>query len=78
MLGGDGVLYLITGFGQGGVALYFVNHVFPLGVHPVEMAESGAVAFQVAQYFAEDEYLVLVFNAVVLEQKLALSADEGP
>lgn len=78
VLCGDGVLYLIAGSGERGVALHFVDDVFPLGIHLVEMADAGAVAFKVAQYFTEDENLVLVFNTIVLEQELALGSHESP
>ena len=78
MPGGDGVLNFIAGFGEWSIALHFVDDVFPLRIHLVEMADAGTVAFKVAQDFAEDEYLVLVFNTIVLEQELALGSDEGP
>ncbi len=39
--GCDGVLDFIAGFRQGCVALHFVDDVFPLRVHLVEMAVDG-------------------------------------
>lgn len=61
----------------GGVEPVASNWAEKIGIdlfrtHPVEMTDPGTVAFQVSQYFAKDEHLILGFRAVENRDRIIL------